>query len=133
VSEENVELAYDLLTAYNRGGTEALTEYFDPDAELVAPSEWLEEPVLRGRAGLRQLMSGVDEQFGGLDFERGRVVDCGENGIVSLFKVRVRPKGSDRELTQPVGLHLEFRRGKITRWHAYLSWDQALKAVGLEE
>jgi hypothetical protein len=36
-------------------------------------------------------------------------------------------------LEQPLGVATEFRDGKATRFQVYFSWEEALKAVGLEE
>ena len=128
-----MEVVYETAAAYNRGGVEAALEYFDRNVELVAPPEWPEDRVGWGHAGARKVYSDWAQQFDDFRLGEGRVIDAGENGVVALFTQRGRIRGSDRELEQPVGMHYEVRAGKITRWHAYLSWDEALKAVGMEE
>jgi hypothetical protein len=57
VSEENAKLTQDAFAAYNRSRVDAELEYVHPTAEPVAPPEWPEEPVLRGHAGVRQIMA----------------------------------------------------------------------------
>ena len=133
MSQENVETAYDVVAAYNRDGTEALLEYFDPDVELVAAPEWPEDRVSWGHAGIRKVMGAWNDRFDDFRVDPARVIDAGESGVVVLYTLHGRIKDSDRELVQSVGLRFEFRGDKITRWHSYLSWEQALKAVGLEE
>jgi hypothetical protein len=88
---------------------------------------------LRGHAGLRKIQAGWDEQFDDLRLDPERIIDAGENGVLALYMLRIGVKGSDRELVQPAGLHLEFLDGKCTRWHAFQSWEEALKALGLED
>jgi ketosteroid isomerase-like protein len=133
VSQAHVKLTQDAFAAYDRGGIEAALQYFDRDVELVAPPDWPEEPILRGHAGLRQIMAGWFEQFGGFRLGLERVIDAGDHSALALFSNYIRIKGSDREIMQPSALHLEFNGDKITRWHAYLSWEDALTAVGLGE
>jgi ketosteroid isomerase-like protein len=132
VSEANVKLTEDFFAAYNRGGTEAMLEYYDPDAELVAPPEWPEERVLWGHDGVRQIVANWEEQFDDFRIDLDKVTGIGENSVLALFIICGRIKGSDREVVQPTALHLEFRGGKVTRWHAYFSWEEALRAAGLE-
>jgi ketosteroid isomerase-like protein len=133
VSRENVKLAQDIFAAYNRGGIERALEYVDPNAELVAPPNWPEEPVLRGHAGVSQVWAGWEEQFGGFRLDLERVLDAGDHGVLALFNSYFRITGSEREIVQPQAIYVEFIEGKITRWQAYLSWEEALKAVRLEE
>jgi hypothetical protein len=111
---------------------ESVLEYFDPDVELIAPPQWLEDRVLRGHTGLRKNQAGWDEHFDDLRTEVENIIDVGENGVIALYTQYIRMRGSDRELAQPGGLRAEFRRGKIMRWNAYLSWGETLEAVGLE-
>jgi hypothetical protein len=86
-----------------------------------------------GHAGLREIQAGFDEQFDEMHIDLEKIIDLAENGVLLLYNNRIGIKGSDRELAQPTALRLEIRAGKITRWDAYLSWAEALKAVGLEE
>jgi hypothetical protein len=116
-------LTQDAFSAFNDGGTEAVLDYFRLDVELVAPPDWPDEPVLNGHAGVRQLIDGFDEQFDGFRLDLARTVDAGGDGVLALYK----------EIVQPSALCLEFIEGKVSRWHACLSWEQALEAVGLEE
>jgi ketosteroid isomerase-like protein len=132
MSQENVKLTHGGFAPYNRAGIDAMLDYFDPSAELIAPPNWPEERVLHGHAGVRQVMAGWDEQFGGYRLDLQRVIDAGDDSVLALSKNYVRIEGSDREFVQPRALHLGFRGAKITRWHAYFSWEEALAAVGLE-
>jgi ketosteroid isomerase-like protein len=133
VSEESVKLTQDIFVGYNRGGTEAMVECYDPDVELVAPPEWPEEHVLWGHDGVRQIVANWEEQFDDFRIDLDKVIDIGENSVLALCNICGRIKGSDREIVQPTALHFEFGDGKVTPWQAYFSRKEALKAVGLQE
>ena len=128
MSQENVEVADAALAAFHRGALEVALDYFDPEVELIAPPEFF-----RGHAGIRKVVADWPALFDDFRVDRERIIDAHESGVVVLLTQRGRIKGSDGELRQPVGMHWEFREGKVRRWHAYLSWEEALKAVGLEE
>jgi ketosteroid isomerase-like protein len=78
VSQENVELATAAFAAYNGGGMESVLEYFDPDVELIAPPQWLEDRILRGHAGPRQIQDGWDVHFDALRTDVTRIIDVGD-------------------------------------------------------
>jgi ketosteroid isomerase-like protein len=128
VSEENVEVAHAAVAAFNRGAYEVALEYFDPEVELIAPPEFF-----WGHAGIRNVVADWNAQFDDYRVGRPRIIDAHESGVVVLLTLRGRIKGTGGELRQPIGIHWEFHAGKVRRWHAYSSWEEALKAVGLSE
>jgi ketosteroid isomerase-like protein len=65
-----------------------------------------------------------------LDLET--TLDAGEH-VVALIHQRVHIRGSGSQLEHRVAWYLEVRNGKITRVHTYFSWEEALKAAGLDE
>jgi ketosteroid isomerase-like protein len=134
MSQENVDLAYEALAAYDQGGVEAMLEYFDPNVELVAPPQWPDDRVGRGHDGVRKVFAAWAGRFD--DFRFGppeRIIDAGADRVVVLFTQHGRIKGSDAELEQPIGLVVDGLEGKAIRWRAYLSWEEALTSAGLEE
>lgn len=78
-------------------------------------------------------MGSWDNGFDDFHVDPARVIDAGERGVFMLYTLRGRIKDSEGELGQAVALRFEFHKGKISRWHSYLSWDEALSAVGVEE
>ena len=60
-----------------------------------------------------------------------RAIDAGDH-VVALLCQRGRIKRSTSHLAHPVAWDRELAKGKVARLHTYFSWDEALKAVGLE-
>jgi ketosteroid isomerase-like protein len=133
VSQEDVEAAYEAIAAYNRGGLEALLPYFDPNVELIAPPQWPDDRVGWGHEGVREVDAAWRGQFDDFRMDPQRIIDAGGGRIVALYTMRGRIKGSDTLVEQSAGVLYESREGKVTRWRAYLSWDEALDAAGLSE
>jgi ketosteroid isomerase-like protein len=133
VSREDVERAYEAVAAYERGGLEAVLPYYDPNVELVAPPQWPDDRVGWGHDGVRKVFAAWNGQFDDFRLDQGRIIDAGGGRIVGLHTQRGRIKGSDSWVEQPVGVLFEVCGGKITRWCAYLSWEEALDAAGLAE
>jgi ketosteroid isomerase-like protein len=89
--------------------------------------------LYRGHEGVRKLWSLWTEQFDNFRLDAERVVDLADDRVLVLGHQRGQIKRSDDELEQPVGVTIEVHEGKITRARVYMSWAEALKAVGLEE
>jgi ketosteroid isomerase-like protein len=133
VSEENVRLASDAVAAFNDDGVEALLSYFDPSVEWITPPDWMEDRVLIGHDGVRTVMAYIGEQLDAFRISLERTIDLGDDRVVVLAYQYGRIRGTDRELRQEVANLVTFHCGKVTRVEAYFSWDEALKAVGLEK
>jgi ketosteroid isomerase-like protein len=133
VSQENVKLFHEAVAAYERGGVEATLEYYDPNIEWITSSEAIDDYAYRGHEGVRKLWSLWIEQFDNFRLDAERVVDLADDRILVLGYQRGKIKGSDHELEQPLGVTIEVHEDKITRALVYMSWEEALKAVGLEE
>jgi ketosteroid isomerase-like protein len=128
--EEAVRRAFE---AFNRGDFEAVLPDFDPNVELVAPPQWPDDRVGWGHDGVRNVMVAWTRQFDDFRIDPSRMIDAGGDRIVVLSTQRGRIKGSDSWVEHRVGVLHELRDGKITRWRAYLSWEEALDAAGLAE
>jgi ketosteroid isomerase-like protein len=133
VSQQNVKTSSDAIAALNRDGVEGFLAYCDSDVEWITPPNWLEDRVLNGHDGVRRAIALFDEQLDDFRVDMERVVDVDDDRVVVLLYQRGRIKGSDHTLEQPLGVATEFRDGKATRFQVYFSWEEALKAVGLEE
>jgi ketosteroid isomerase-like protein len=133
VSQENVQLVKEAADAYNRGEVEAMLEYYDPNIEWVTPSGAIDDYVYKGHAGVKKLLSLWTEQFDNFHVDVARVLDLADDQVLVLGYQRGHIKGSDHELEQQMAYDGEVRDGKVTRVRVYLSWEDALKAVGLEE
>jgi hypothetical protein len=63
-------------------------------------------------------------------FDEGEVRDLGDSALW-LGRVKMRGSASHVELDQEFAAHWVLRDGKLIRIQAFLSWQDALKAVGL--
>ena len=133
MSRENVKLFHEAVAAYERGGADATLEYYDPNIEWITASEGIDDYVYRGHEGVRKLWSLWTEQFDNFRLDAERVLDLADDRVLVLGYQRGQIKGSDLELEEPLGVTIEVHEGKITRVRVDISWEEALKAVGLEE
>src|SRR5271169_923208 len=133
MSQENARLAHDAIAAFIREGIEATLFYYDPDVEWITPPDWPEDRVLHGHDGVRTAAAYYGEQFDEFRLALEKITEVDGNRVISLFYMRGRIKGSDAELEQNTAFIMSFRDGKISRVQVYLSWDEALKAVGMED
>jgi ketosteroid isomerase-like protein len=92
------------------GGVEALVDYFDPSAELIAPAEWPEARVDWGHNGVRRVWAAWSEQFDDFHTDLARIIDCGGDRVIALMTQRGRIKESERELEQRVAVDFEIQR-----------------------
>jgi len=110
----------------------------DLDAWLnEAPDEWHTtstfpgvEPVYRGREGLTALWEFMRAPWE-MEAEIERVEDLGEELLV-LLTARVRGKSSGAEAEWKAA-HVMSEKDGVTRVKNYLSWEDGLAAVGLDD
>jgi ketosteroid isomerase-like protein len=130
VSEENVEVVQATLDAYNARGD--WIEFFDPEATLHDPPEWVDRTVHRRHDGIRHASALWTENFNEFRWDIDRLIDAGDR-VAALVTQRGRIRQSGAWVEQPLGAVWEVRDGKVTWLSIYFSWDEAPKAVGLQE
>ena len=128
MSAADVDLVRDAFAAYERGGVEALAEYFHPDFEGVVPPELSAEPdTYRGRAGLRRYFALWEEQIRDLGVAVEQVID-NDDAVVVLARLSGRGRGSGVPVELPAATRLTVRDGLIATWTAYPTIEDALAA-----
>jgi ketosteroid isomerase-like protein len=134
MSQENVEIANRFIGAYAAGaGIERALPVFSPDAVVYPFPEWVEESQYQGHVGVRKLTAVWTDSFDDFAIEVEEVRDLGDR-VVILGETTGRVKGTGVPIRQPVGAVLsDFRDGKIGEARFFLTWQQALEAVGLRE
>ena len=80
-------------------------------------------PWLRGFAA-------VWETWAAFEFQEREVRDLGDS-VLWLGRVKMQGSASGVELDQEFAAHLVASDGKLYRAQAFLSWHEALEAVGL--
>jgi ketosteroid isomerase-like protein len=133
MSEENVEIAKRMYDTFASGGIEAALPYFAPDVVAYPFPEWVEESEYRGHAGMHALVAVWTENFDEFEFHNHEYREVGD-AVLVLGETAGRIKGSGVPIRQPLGaVYSDFRDGKIGMTRNFLTWRQALDAVGLEE
>jgi ketosteroid isomerase-like protein len=133
MSDENVNLAREVLGALSRGDYDRLVTLSDPEVEWRSFfAELGEGGVYRGLDGMRRY---VDDLADAWEFVRAEVDDAVGVGDVVLLvgRIHYRGKGSGAEDATPAGWMLKFRDGKVFRFRAFRKPEQALEAAGLRE
>jgi ketosteroid isomerase-like protein len=132
MSQENVELAREILAALATRDPSRLIALSEPDVEWHSFFALSEEGVYRGYEGTRRYMSDLSDAW-----EVGRAEVDDALGIadfaVLVGRIHFRGKGSGVESASPAGWMLKFRDGKLLRFRAFREPAQALEAVGLAE
>jgi limonene-1,2-epoxide hydrolase len=135
VSQENVRLLRVLEDCTNRGRMSQRSDVeirslFHPDVKFL-PLSAATEGAYQGIAGIERFIADNEAVFE--EFETHyEYLDLDERVLTwGTLRVKARQSGIDTDI--PVGGVVEFREGKIVRWQAFGSKDEALKAVGLEE
>ena len=131
--EENVELARDVVHAFNRRDLAALTERFDSEIEWApgGPAA-VESALYRGRDEVAGGFAATWEAWELFDLQESDVRDL-EDSVLWLGRARLRGGASHVELDQEFAVNLLVRDGKIARIHGFTTWQAALEAAGLPE
>jgi ketosteroid isomerase-like protein len=133
MSQENVELARQVLAALGRRDAERLIALSDPEVECYSLFALGEEGgAYRGHEGARKYMSDLDDAW---EIGRADVDDALGVGEVTVLvgRMHYRGRGSGVEAETPVGWMLKFRERKLVCFRAFREPEQTLKAAGLRE
>jgi ketosteroid isomerase-like protein len=133
MSQTGVELARQLIRAFNRRDLAAMTKTFDPRIEWMpgGPAA-VERSVYRGRDQVADGFAATWETWELFRLEEHDVRDLGDS-ILWLGRARMRGGASHVELDQEFAVRLLVDRGKIARINGYVAWQEALEAAGLRE
>ena len=128
MSQENVELTYKAVDAFNRRDIDAILALSHPDMEHVA----LGGETYRGhddvRAWWEETFSGIGDVF----VEAQGVRDFGDT---VLLAARLRGHGTSSRVPfdQSIWTVHRWSEGQMVRWTSHLHEPEALAAVGLSE
>lgn len=133
MSQENVETARRGAEAFNRRDLDAFAGLMTEDFEWVGAFLGnVEGGSYRGRKGLERYFREAEETWEDFEAPGLEFRDLGDRVLV-LGRMKGRGRTSGIELQTTYTMVVEFRGDKISRSHAYLSHDEALRAAGLEE
>jgi ketosteroid isomerase-like protein len=133
MSQENVELHYRLIDAFNRRDLAAYLALMDPEVEFIPYEVWVQggEPY-RGHAGVR---SWWEESFAVFPDLRGEVHEIRELGdrTFACGRIRGQGAGSGASIERAMWLANEWRDKRTVWWCAFDSEAEALEAAGVSE
>jgi ketosteroid isomerase-like protein len=133
VSSETVEIVRRGIEAWNQHDADLWLSYAAPEIEwLPAGPAAVERAVYRGHDEVASGFAAVWQTWDVFEFEESQVRDLGDSALW-LGRVKMRGSASQIELDQEFAIHSSARDGKVTRVRAFLSWQEALEAVGLPE
>lgn len=130
MSQENVEVVRQLVQAFNRRDLAAMTHWFAPEVEWEpgGPAA-VERTLYRGRDEVSDGFAATWETWEVFHVEESEVRDLGDS-VVWLGSAQLR---GHIEVDQEFAIHFQLRDGKIVRFQGFLTWREALQAVGLRE
>ena len=132
MSEENVEIARELLELWKRGDQGAGREFYDEGCEIVFSASWFPDPgAYRIGAEALDAWATFTDEFEQVESGVDRVVEAGEQ-VVALTYVRGRGRASGAAVRAETAIVLTFRDGKVTRVEL-TDRAEALEAAGLSE
>jgi SnoaL-like protein len=113
---------------------EALLVFYTADVVCHPAPGWVEDAVCHGHDGFRKLSAVWTEKFDDVALEVHDVRDMHERVLI-LAEFTGRSKDSGARIRQPFGaVNSDLRDdGKVGEVRFFLSWQQALEAVGLQE
>ena len=133
MSQENVEVVRNGIAAWNRRDAELWLTYAAPEIEWVpAGPAAVEQAIYSGYDEVARGLAGVWDTWEVFEFGESEVRDLGDS-VLWLGHVKMRGGTSHVELDQEFALHSLLSDGKFIRVQAFLSWREALEAVGLVE
>jgi ketosteroid isomerase-like protein len=133
MSQANVELLRNVTDAWNRREADMWLSYAAPEIEWVpAGPAAVERAIYRGYDEVASGFASAWETWDRFEFEESEMRDLGDS-VLLLGRVKMRGSISRVELDQEFAVHAVVREGKLVRVQTFLSWQDALKAVGLSE
>ena len=132
MSLENLDVVRKAFEAFGVGGADAVLPFYKPDVVIYPTAAWVEDPLYRGRDGARKVTAWIDG-FDELSFEPREIRDLQERVIV-FAELSGRIRSTDTLIQQGFGMVLsDFGDGMIGEVRYFLTWQETLEAVGLEE
>ena len=133
MSQESVQMARELIEAWNRRDIDALLAASAPDVEWTpAGPAAVESSVYRGR---EEIAHGFESTWQGWEefrLDESEIRDLGQSALW-LGRATVRCAASHVRLDQQWAVLIAFTDRAVTSLRAFPAWREALKAAGLEE
>jgi ketosteroid isomerase-like protein len=131
MSQENIDLYYRCVDAFNRRDLDALLAVMDDDVEVFSRLVAI-EGSLKGHDGMRHWWKSWFEVWPDYRIE---VVEVRDRGDVTLATLRALGHGAGSDVPfEDVAWQLaRWRRGKCVLWRVFNDGDEALEAIRSSE
>jgi ketosteroid isomerase-like protein len=127
----NAALVRDAFERWNNGERESLLELIDPDVEIrVVSAQLTGVDAFHGHDGYREWHATMEESFEVWQIKPDSFQEV-DDRVLALGRMHLRGRGSGVELDQETGWLVDVRDGKMTRFQAFLSHEEALAAGGI--
>jgi ketosteroid isomerase-like protein len=134
MSPENVEIVRKQFEALERGGLDAVAEFWHPEIEWRAVEGAADDVgVMRGHDRLRRYYEDWINTFDDLRAEVERVLFDADGRVVVSVRNYGRGRASGVETEGRYYVACTVRDGQIVSGREYESGEQALETVGLSE
>ena len=128
-----MEIVRRLYEAFETRDNVSPFEVYDPEIEWYAGVPGVGfEPVYRGHDGVRAFWRYFLTSWESIEFRLDDLIDAGDE-VVALIWQRNRGRASGAVVEYEYAQVWTLRDGLVTRLRNFLSRQEALKAVGLEE
>ena len=136
MSQDSVEIVRRVYEAADRRDAPTVLALYDSEVELDTTRLQIvggAGAINHGHEGLRHFFREWHEVWEDIDYDYDKLIDAGEEKVVSLVTRRGRGRASGAEGELRAGLVWTLRGGKVIKVVWYPTHDQALKSVGLAE
>jgi hypothetical protein len=131
MSQENVDLYYRAIDAFNRRDLAAYLALMDADVEFTPYEVWVQGgSPYRGHAGVRGWWEESFAVFPDLRAEIYEVRDLGDR-MFAHGRIRGQGAGSGASIERTLWVTVEWRGKKAVWWCVFESEAEALEAAGL--
>jgi ketosteroid isomerase-like protein len=130
MSQENVEIVRRSWEAFNRGGLDAIEEFWHPDIEWRAAEGEVDDiGVFRGRDKMRRYYGDWLETFDDWHVEVADVAFHDDERVVAVVRSSARGRASGVRTHGRYAIVYAVRDGQIVSGREYATADQALEAL----
>lgn len=118
-----------MLAAYLSGDEETLRSMIGPDGEIYGAPGILNSGTYRGFAGFQQWIAEWEDAWDEVSYDLSDVIEMGGGFVVIPAHIVAKGAGSGVETDNVFGWMFEFRDEQVTRFHTYLTVDEAKDAA----
>jgi ketosteroid isomerase-like protein len=129
MANPNVQLVYEVLSAYERGDEETQRRLMDPELEVYGAPGIVNAGTYEGYEGFQRWTSQWEEAWDEISYELGEIIEVDDAFLVAPVHVVGRGAVSGLEIDSVFGWLYEWRDGRSVRFHTYASVDDALEAA----